>query len=89
MQGENAFRVDGYDPRCICIDENSDTVFAYGQPVARVNGDMIFSIERGRNIAAIEGDQIRMIDNRIELYESVDDCTDVEKAALLICARNY
>ncbi len=89
MQGENAFRTDGYDPRNICIDESSDTVLSYGQPAARVNGDMIFSVSRGCNIAAIEGDWVRMLENRIERYETEGGCSDLEKAALFICARNY
>ncbi len=89
LQGENARLSDNtYDPRCIMLDEANNCIYAYGQPVARVDGDTIFSYNLGRNVATIEDNVIRVIENQTERYEIWgDESTNLEKAALFICAR--
>ncbi len=89
IQGENVFLADNtYDPRCIMINEASNCIYVYGQPAARVDGNVIFSYNGSRNVAYIEGNTIKVIENQFESYEiDGDDCTDLEKAALFIGAR--
>jgi len=90
LLGDNVYLSDNsFDPRNIVLNEADNCVYAYGQPVARVDGDTIFSYTLGYNVATIDGNTIRVIANQTETYEILegDECTNLEKAALYIGAR--
>ena len=54
LLGENVYLSDNsFDPRNIVLNEADNCVYAYGQPVARVDGDTIFSLATGRVSAEV------------------------------------
>ena len=89
IEGDYVNKVIGQDFRNISIDRSAGFVYSSAKPVAQVEGDRIISLDRQRAVALIEGNVVRDIDNQFERYEVDDDCTDLEKAALFICAHSY
>ena len=89
IEGDYVDKVIGQDFRKISIDRSTGFVYSSGKPVAEVEGDRIISMERQRAVALIEGNVVRDIDNQFERYEVDDDCDDLVKAALFICAHSY
>ncbi len=90
LDGKYVQKVIGFgDNRIIEVDESAGFVYIDRRPVVRIEYGRIYSVERFRDVALIEDNIVRDIDNQFERYEVDEGCTELEKAALFICAHNY